>query len=100
MNFLDIFSTSLALGGSTNFQENNILAARLFSMNLYGFIAALLLKFAPAFPLFYITFLKDPESKYSLQVRVIKISALFALVVGDSFYVAIVFLNNIPLLLS
>ena len=100
LNFLDIFTTSLAIDGFQHFQEHNILAARLFSMNLGGFLLALLLKFSPAFPLFYITFLRDPRNKYSFQVRVVKVSALFALIVGNSFYVAVVFLNNIPLLLS
>jgi hypothetical protein len=100
LNFLDIFSTSLVLGQAQNFHENNVLAARLFTMNLPGFLLAVVLKFAPAFPLFYIVFLKESTSKYSFQVRIIKISALFALIVGDSFYGAVVLLNNIPQLLS
>ncbi|MFI5421264.1 MAG: DUF5658 family protein [Nitrososphaerales archaeon] len=100
LNFLDIFSTSLVLGQTQNFHENNILAARLFAMNLPGFLLAVVLKFAPAFPLFYIVFLKESTSKHSFQVRIIKVSALFALIVGDIFYGAVVFLNNIPQLLS
>ena len=100
LNFLDIFSTSLALGIQSAFQENNILAARLFSMNWQGFLLALILKFSPAFPLFFMVFLKDFGSKYSFQVRIVKVAALFALFFGDSFYVIVVLLNNIPQLIS
>src|SRR3984893_6115145 len=100
LNFLDIFSTSLALGNQISFQENNILAARLFAMSTQGFLLAILLKFASTFPLFFIIFLKDQRNKYSFQVKIVKVSALFALVVGVIFYVAVVFLNNIPLLVS
>ena len=99
LNFLDIFSTSLVIGQAENFQEHNVLASRLFSMNLQGFLLALMLKFAPAFPLFYLIFLRDSKSKNPFQIRILKISALFALIIGDSFYFAIVFLNNIPQLM-
>lgn len=99
LNFLDIFSTSLVLGQGQNFQERNILAARLFTMSFTGFLLALMLKFAPAFPLFYIVFLEESRSKHSFQIRTIKVSALFALIIGDSFYCAVVLLNNIPQLL-
>ena len=82
------------------FQERNILAARLFAMNYQGFLFALLLKFAPTLPLFYAVFLKDPENKHIHQIRLIKVSAMAALIVGDAFYVWVVLLNNIPVLLS
>ncbi len=42
LNFLDIYTTSLALGNALVFQERNVLAARLFTMNFQGFILALL----------------------------------------------------------
>ena len=100
LNFLDLYTTSLALSNALVFQERNILAARLFAMNFQGFLFALLIKFAPTFPLFYAVFLGDPENKHAYQIRLIKVAAVAALIVGDAFYVWVVLLNNIPVLLS
>ena len=100
LNFLDIYTTSIAMGDSPVFQEHNILAAKLFAMNFRGFLLALLIKLAPALPMFYAVFLRDPGNKHPYQVRLIKASALAALIVGDAFYVWVVLLNNIPVLLS
>lgn len=100
LNFLDIYTTSLALSNALVFQERNVLAARLFAMNFQGFLFALIVKFAPAFPLFYAVFLGDPKNKHAQQIRLIKVAAIFALVVGDIFYVWVVLLNNIPVLVS
>ncbi|MDG6922072.1 MAG: hypothetical protein JRN67_02115 [Nitrososphaerota archaeon] len=99
LNFLDIFTTSIAMSNPLVFQERNILAARLFAMNFQGFLFALILKFSPAFPLFYAVFLGDPQNKHAHQIRLIKVAAIFALVVGDLFYIWVVLLNNIPVLL-
>ena len=100
LNFLDLYTTSLALSNSLVFQERNILASRLFAMNFQGFLFALLIKFAPAFPLFYAVFLGDPKDSHAYQIRLIKVSAIAALIVGDAFYVWVVLLNNVPVLLS
>ncbi len=100
LNFLDIYTTSLALGNSLVFQERNILAARLFAMNFQGFVLALLVKFAPTFPLFYAVFVGDSKSHGGYQIRLIKVSAIAALIVGDAFYVWVVLFNNIPTLVS
>jgi hypothetical protein len=100
LNFLDIYTTSLAMSNALVFQERNILAARLFAMNFQGFLFALILKFSPTFPLFYAVFMVDPSNKHAHQIRLIKVAAIFALVVGDLFYVWVVLLNNIPVLLS
>lgn len=99
LNFLDIYTTSIAMSNALVFQERNILAARLFAMNFQGFLFALILKFSPAFPLFYAVFMGDPQNKHAHQIRLIKVAAIFALVVGDLFYVWVVLLNNIPVLL-
>ena len=69
-------------------------------MNFQGFLFALLIKFAPAFPLFYAVFLGDPQNRHTYQIRLIKVSAIAALIVGDAFYVWVVLLNNIPVLLN
>ncbi len=100
LNFLDLFTTSLALSNSLVFQERNILAAKLFAENFQGFLFALMIKFAPTFPLFYAVFLRDPQNKHPYQIRLIKVSAIAALIVGDAFYAWVVLLNNIPVLLS
>ncbi|MGI0091227.1 MAG: DUF5658 family protein [Nitrososphaerales archaeon] len=101
LNFLDIYTTSIALGSAQQiFQEHNLLAAKLFAMSTEGFLFALVIKFAPAFPLFYVVFLKDDAQKHSYQVRLVKVSALAALIVGDAFYIVVVLFNNIPVLLS
>ena len=100
LNFLDIYTTSIALGTSNLFKEENVLAARLFAMKFQGFMLALILKFAPALPLFYAVFMDEPKSGHAFQIRLIKVGALAALVAGDIFYVMVVLLNNIPVLLT
>ena len=100
LNFLDLYTTSLALSNALVFQERNVLAARLFAENFQGFLFALLIKFAPTFPLFYVVFLGDPENKHTYQIKLIKVAAIAALIVGDGFYVWVVLVNNIPVLLS
>jgi hypothetical protein len=107
LNFLDLYTTTLALYTTTVnlsnplvFQERNILASRLFAMNFQGFLFALLIKFAPAFPLLYAVFLRDPKNTHAHQIGLIKVSAIAALMIGDAFYVWVVLLNNVPVLLS
>lgn len=100
LNFLDLYTTSLALSNGLVFQERNILAAKLFAMNFQGFLFALMIKFAPTFPLFYAVFVGDPQNKHAQQIRLIKVSAIAALIVGDGFYVWVVLLNNIPVLID
>jgi hypothetical protein len=100
LNFLDIYTTSIALGTSTLFREENVLAAKLFSMKFQGFMLALIIKFAPALPLSYAVFMGETKSGHSYQVRLIKVGALAALVAGDLFYVLVVLFNNIPVLVT
>ncbi len=100
LNFLDIYTTILAMNSNPDFYERNILAARLFGMKFQGFILALTLKFAISLPLFYAVFAEDYRNKYPYQIRLVKVGALAALVAGDVFYTAVVVFNNIPNLLS
>jgi hypothetical protein len=100
LNFLDIYTTSIALSHSQVFQEHNVLGAQLFSMKFGGFSLALVLKLVPSIPLFYAVFVQDRSGKHAYHIRLVKISALFALVVGDAFYVLVVLLNNVPVLLE
>lgn len=99
LNFLDIYTTSIALSNPSVFWERNILAARLFTSYFGGFLFAVVIKFAPALPLSYAVFVGDSQ-KYRYQVRIVKVSALAALAVGVAFYCIVVLFNNIPVLLS
>ncbi len=99
LNFLDIYTTSIALSTPNIFVEKNILAARLFASSFLGFLFALAVKFAPAIPLFYAVFVGDSE-KHRYQVRIVKVSALAALIAGVAFYGFVVLVNNIPVLIS
>lgn len=98
LNFLDIYTTSIALSTPHIFFEKNVLAAKLFASSFLGFILALAIKFAPAIPLFYAVFLGDSQ-RYQYQVRVVKLGALAALIAGVAFYCLVVLANNIPVLL-
>ena len=99
LNFLDIYTTSLALSTPNVFFEKNILAAKLFASSFLGFLFAVVVKFSPAVPLFYAVFVGDSE-KYHQQVRIVKLGALAGLIAGVAFYSIVVLLNNIPVLLS
>ncbi len=98
LNFLDSFSTILALNSGYAFYEQNFFAAKLFSLGPQGFLLATILKYTLALPLFYAVFIGVKE-KYEYQIRLLKVGALAALVAADAFYIIVVFLNNIPNLL-
>jgi Domain of unknown function (DUF5658) len=89
LNFLDELTTLTALYLGPQFVELNPIAAGLFQLSFNGFILALGLKYLPMIPFAYVTFLpvKD-ESR--LAIRVVKVSALVALVAADLFYMAVV----------
>jgi len=73
------------------------LTSGLFRLDFLGFMAALGLKYIPLVPLVYVTFL-PPKEKHVLAVRVVKVSALVALVAADVFYLAVVGSNSLNLL--
>ena len=100
LNFLDIYSTALAMTSGSAFYELNRFAAALFKLNFTGYLIAIALKFMPAVPLFYAVFSKDPRNEHPIQIRVIKYASLVALIVGDLIYLYIVGVNNLPILLS
>lgn len=100
LNFLDAYSTLLAMEVGPVFQERNPIAALLFDMRFRGFLLAMVLKYLPAFPLFYLVFLDDPRNRHPFEVRLLKFAALAALVSADIFLLYVVAINNIPTLLG
>jgi Domain of unknown function (DUF5658) len=99
LNFLDIYSTALAMSAGPAFYELNRFAAALFGLDFFGYLVAIALKFMPALPLFYCVFAKDPNNKHPIQIRSIKYAALIVLIAGDIVYLAVMW-NNLPILMS
>jgi hypothetical protein len=99
LNFLDVYSTLLALKTSL-FQEMNPIASTLFSLHFYGFLLALTLKYLPAIPLFYTAFVKDPYNRHPFELRLVRFVALVSLISADLYLTYVVAVNNIPTLLS
>src|SRR5439155_25625894 len=56
LEFLDVYSTLIALSQGQFFMELNPIAGTLFSLKFIGFLLALVLKYLPAIPLFYLVF--------------------------------------------
>jgi len=96
LNFFDAVTTLLAIHVGPNFVELNPIASGLFHLNFDGFVLALLLKYLPAIPLVYATFLR-PEGVKPLTLRVVKVSAFVALVAADIFYGVVVGSNTLNL---
>lgn len=100
LDFLDVYSTLLALKATIDFRELNPIASTLFSLRFDGFLIAMVLKYLPAIPLFYLVFVKDPENKHPFDLRLVRFVALVALVAIDLYLGYIVAWNNIPTLMS
>jgi len=97
LNFFDALTTLVAISLGPSFVELNPIASGLFRLDFLGFVAALGLKYIPVVPLVYVTFL-PPSDKHVLALRVVKVSALVALVAADVFYLAVVGSNSLNLL--
>jgi hypothetical protein len=96
LNFLDVYSTLLAMNSTHSFRELNPIAAVLFGLQFHGFLLATIFKYLPAIPLFYTVFAGDSSEKYVLEIRLIKFAGLAALVASDILLVYVVGINNIP----
>src|SRR5713226_4358869 len=59
LEFLDVYSTLVALSQGQLFMELNPIAGTLFSLKFIGFLLALALTYLPAIPLFYLVFVGD-----------------------------------------
>lgn len=100
LNFLDAYSTVMAMKAGPIFQERNPIAALLFDMQFRGFLLAMALKYLPALPLFYLVFVSDRDNRHPYEVRLVKFAALAALISADIFLLYIVAINNIPSLVG
>jgi len=98
LEFLDVYSTLIALSQGQFFMELNPIAGTLFSMKFVGFLLALALKYLPTIPLFYLVFAGDKFETHPYEIRLVKFVALVSLVAADSLLLYIVALNNLPLL--
>ena len=98
LEFLDVYSTLIALSQGQFFMELNPIAGTLFSLRFIGFLLALALKYLPAIPLFYLVFVGDKFGTHPYEIRLVKFVALASLVAADALLLYIVALNNLPLL--
>jgi hypothetical protein len=100
LDFLDIYSTLLAMRSSFDFHELNPIASALFSMKFNGFLIAMVFKYLPAIPLFYVVFAKDNSGTHPFQIRLLRFVGLVSLVAADGVLGYIVAWNNIPTLMA
>jgi Domain of unknown function (DUF5658) len=100
LDFLDVYSTLMALKSSFDFRELNPIASALFSMHFYGFLIAMAFKYLPAIPLFYLVFVRDTQNRHPFEIRLVRFVALVALIAVDGLLGYIVAWNNIPTLLA
>ena len=78
----------------------NPIASALFSMKFEGFLIAVVFKYLPAIPLFFLVFVRDPSGTHPFQIRMLRFVGLVSLVAADGVLGYIVAWNNIPTLLS
>ncbi|MDE1854205.1 MAG: hypothetical protein KGI38_10750 [Thaumarchaeota archaeon] len=100
LNFLDVYATALAFNYGPLFHEQNPLAAALFDRQFQGYMLALLFKYLPMLPLFYIVFVKDRGGAYEVQVRTLKLAAVVTLAGADILLFYVVGIHNLQALLS
>jgi len=100
LDFLDVYSTLLAISAALSFHELNPIASDLFSMRFNGFLIAIAFKYLPAIPFFYMVFARDPKGHHPFELRLMRFVALVALVAADVYLGYVVAWNNFPTLLS
>jgi len=100
LNFLDVYTTTLAFNFGPLFHEENPLAAALFDQRFQGYLIALLFKYLPMIPLFYIVFVQDKGGKHAMQVRMLKLAAVVALAGADVLLFYVVGINNLQAILK
>ena len=100
LDFLDVYSTLLAMKSSFEFHELNPIASALFSMKFDGFLIAIAFKYLPAIPLFYLVYVRDSSGEHSFQIRLVRFVGLVSLIAADGVLGYIVAWNNVPILLA
>ena len=100
LDFLDVYSTLLAMKSSFDFHELNPIASALFSLKFEGFLIAIAFKYLPAIPLFYLVYVRDSSGTHPFQIRLVRFVGLVSLIAADGLLGYIVAWNNIPILLA
>ena len=100
LDFLDVYSTLLAIRSTFEFHELNPIASDLFSMKFDGFLIAMAFKYLPAIPLFYLVYAKENKPEHAFQIRLMRFVALVALIAAVGLLGYIVAWNNIPTLMA
>ncbi len=99
LDFLDVYSTLLALNTGL-FGELNPIASTLFALHFNGFLVAMLFKYLPAIPLFYLVFARDKQNRHPFEIRLVRFCAVVTLIAADGLLGYVVAWNNIPTLIS
>jgi hypothetical protein len=100
LNFLDVYTTTLGLTFGSAFHEQNPLASILFDKQFQGYLLAIIFKYLPLIPLFYLAFITDKSGKHAIQIRMLKLSAVIALAGADIYLFYVVGIHNMQSLLS
>ena len=100
LNFLDVYTTTLAFNFGPLFHEENPLAAALFDKQFQGYVLALVFKYLPILPLFYLVFVQDKHGKHQLEIRMVKLAVVITLAAADLFLLYVVGINNLHALLA
>lgn len=100
LSFLDVYTTTLAMSFGPLFHEENPLAAALFGSQFQGYLLALVFKYLPMIPLFYLVFVQDTKGKHKIQIRTLKLAGVVTLVGADMLLFYVVGINNLHALLS
>jgi heme A synthase len=100
LDFMDVYSTLLAMKSSFDFRELNPIASALFSLHFNGYLLAIAFKYLPAIPLFYLVFAKDRSGTRAFEIRLLRFVGLVSLVAADGVLGYIVVWNNLPALLA
>lgn len=100
LNFLDVYTTTIAFNFGPLFHEENPLAAALFNQAFDGYLLALAFKYLPMIPLFYLVFVKTKPGRHEMQIRMLKLAAVVSLAGADILLFYVVGINNLQALLS
>jgi hypothetical protein len=100
LNFLDVYSTTLAMTKAGLFHEENPIASVLFNHQFQGYLVAIVFKYLPLIPFFFIVFVRDRSGRHEVQIRIIKFSAVVALAGADVLLFYIVGIHNLQSLLA
>jgi Domain of unknown function (DUF5658) len=99
LNFLDVYMTTLAMSFGPVFHEENPVAAALFDSSFRGYLLAIVLKYAPVLPIFYVVFSDNRSADHQFGMKLLKFSVLVALAGADLFLFYVVGVHNLVALM-